>query len=71
MPDLDLAQLLAVARKTAVSAGDLIHEKWQQPRQTSSKGFRDLVTDADLAAQRLARRRKCLSAHRRRRHLGH
>jgi myo-inositol-1(or 4)-monophosphatase len=53
MPDLDLAQLLAVARKTAVSAGDLIHEKWQQPRQTSSKGFRDLVTDADLAAQRL------------------
>jgi myo-inositol-1(or 4)-monophosphatase len=53
MPDLDLAQLLAVARETAVSAGDLVRKKLDQPRQTSSKGFRDLVTDADLAAQRL------------------
>jgi myo-inositol-1(or 4)-monophosphatase len=53
MSHSDLTQLLAVARETAVSAGNLIHEKWQQPRQTSSKGFRDLVTDADLAAQRL------------------
>jgi myo-inositol-1(or 4)-monophosphatase len=53
MPNSDLTQLLAVACETAVSAGNLIHEKWQQPRQTTSKGFRDLVTDADLAAQRL------------------
>jgi myo-inositol-1(or 4)-monophosphatase len=53
MSHIDLTQLLAVARETAVSAGNLIHEKWEQPRQTSSKGFRDLVTDADLAAQQL------------------
>ncbi len=57
MPDLDLDQLLAVARATAVAAGDLIREKLDQPRQTSSKGFRDLVTDADLATQRLITRR--------------
>jgi myo-inositol-1(or 4)-monophosphatase len=53
MPTIDLDRLLAVARETAVSAGNLIREKWEQPRQTHSKGFRDLVTDADLAAQRL------------------
>jgi myo-inositol-1(or 4)-monophosphatase len=53
MPDLDLAHLLAVARETAVSAGNLVREKLDQPRQTRNKGFRDLVTDADLAAQRL------------------
>jgi fructose-1,6-bisphosphatase/inositol monophosphatase family enzyme len=75
-----------MARETAVSAGDLIHEKWHQPRQTSSKGFRDLVTDADLAAQQLitnriqqafpsarlpARRRKYRPAHRRGGYVGY
>lgn len=53
MPIIDFDQLLTIARETAVSAGTLIHDKLNQPRQTSSKGFRDLVTDADLAAQRL------------------
>jgi len=53
MPDLDLAHLLAVAQETAVSAGNLVCKKFGQPRRTTNKGFRDLVTDADLAAQRL------------------
>jgi len=43
--------LWETARKTAVSAGNLILEKWSQPRQISEKSYRDFVTDADLAAQ--------------------
>lgn len=53
MPQIDLTQLLTVAQETAVSAGNLVREKFGQPRRTTNKGFRDLVTDADLAAQRL------------------
>jgi fructose-1,6-bisphosphatase/inositol monophosphatase family enzyme len=53
MSHIDLTQLLAVAQETTVAAGDLIRQKWDQPRQTCSKGFRALVTNADLAAQRL------------------
>ena len=48
-----LPELLKVARNTAVSAGQLAQEKWYEPRQIESKGFRDLVTDVDLAAQQL------------------
>lgn len=36
-----------------MQAGELLREKWQEPRQISEKGFRDLVTDADLASQAL------------------
>lgn len=39
------------ACQTAVSAGQLLRQKWEQPRQLTSKGFRDIVTDADIAAQ--------------------
>ena len=48
-----LPQLLKVARDTAVSAGHLAQEKWYTPREVQSKGFRDLVTDVDVAAQKL------------------
>jgi myo-inositol-1(or 4)-monophosphatase len=42
-----------VACQTAVAAGQLLEQKWRQPRQLTSKGFRDIVTDADIAAQTL------------------
>lgn len=53
MTTIDLEKLLAVAEQTAVSAATLLREKWLQPRQLTAKGFRDLVTDADFASQKL------------------
>ncbi|MBK8906042.1 MAG: inositol monophosphatase [Anaerolineaceae bacterium] len=47
----ELNELRQVACDTAVSAGKLAREMWSQPRQISHKGFRDLVTDADIATQ--------------------
>jgi len=44
-------ELLVMAQETAVSAGHIIRTNFHQPRQVSSKGFRDLVTDTDFAAQ--------------------
>jgi len=44
-------ELLRIARETAVAAGAIIRTNFYQPHQVSSKGFRDLVTDADFAAQ--------------------
>ncbi|MCP4425514.1 MAG: hypothetical protein GY803_13555, partial [Chloroflexi bacterium] len=51
--DADIMELLGAARETAVSAGNLIRQKWSQPRQIKNKGFRDVVTDTDIAAQQL------------------
>ncbi len=48
-----LLELLRVARETAVSAGQFAKEKFDQPRTVESKGFRDLVTDVDIAVQKL------------------
>ncbi|HFE65957.1 MAG TPA: inositol monophosphatase [Chloroflexi bacterium] len=48
-----VSELLEVAQGTAVAAGHLACEKWYQPREINSKGFRDLVTDADFAVQKL------------------
>lgn len=45
--------LLETARETAVRAGALVREQWTQPRHVTHKGFRDLLTDADLASQKL------------------
>jgi myo-inositol-1(or 4)-monophosphatase len=45
------AQLLKVARKAALAAGEKARALFNLPRQISSKGPRDVVTDADLAAQ--------------------
>lgn len=44
-------QLLAVAREAALAAGEEARRMFSQPRQITSKGPRDVVTDADLAAQ--------------------
>ncbi|MCB8943456.1 MAG: inositol monophosphatase [Ardenticatenaceae bacterium] len=53
MTIIDLEKLLAVGMETAVLAADLTREKFLQPRQLRSKGFRDIVTDADIAAQKV------------------
>lgn len=45
--------LLSTARQVAYKTGELIRSKWNQPRTIKSKGFRDLVTDTDVAAQKL------------------
>ncbi len=44
-------ELLSVAKEAAAAAGEVAREKFTQPLRVSSKGFRDYVTDADLAAQ--------------------
>ncbi len=51
--DIDPKLLRSIAEQAATQAGHLIKEIWSQPRQISSKGFRDIVTDADLASQSL------------------
>ncbi len=43
----------AAAAEVACQAGRLLREKFTQPRQIQLKGVRDLVTDADFAAQKL------------------
>ncbi len=49
--DMNNEELLAVAKEAAAAAGAVAREKFYQPLRVSSKGFRDYVTDADLAAQ--------------------
>ncbi len=39
------------AEYAATEAGHLLRRKWAEPPLVSHKGFRDLVTDADLAVQ--------------------
>jgi len=48
-----LQKWLIVAEQAARQAGELVQQKLQQPLELKSKGFRDLVTDSDLAAQQL------------------
>jgi myo-inositol-1(or 4)-monophosphatase len=47
----DPGLLRKAAEEAAAAAGGLVRQKWDQPRQLKSKGFRDIVTDADTAAQ--------------------
>lgn len=47
------AELLTTAETVALSAGKLLRRLWEEPRQLTRKGFRDIVTDADFASQRL------------------
>lgn len=42
-----------VAESTAVEAGALIRQMLTKPLHVTTKGYRDLVTDADIAAQKL------------------
>lgn len=43
--------LLSTAIQAAQIAGEVLREKFTHARATTSKGFRDIVTDADVAAQ--------------------
>jgi myo-inositol-1(or 4)-monophosphatase len=52
MTDLiNTARLLSVAKKAALAAGEQARSMFSGPLDVTSKGFRDVVTDADLAAQ--------------------
>ena len=44
---------LKTAEAAARKAGALLREQWQQPRRLEKKGFRDWVTDADFASQKM------------------
>lgn len=50
------SNLLEVAQHTAVAAGKEAQRLLDQPRKIFSKGFRDLVTDADVTAQNIITR---------------
>lgn len=47
----DISKLVEVAEEAAVVAGNVAHEIISQPRRIEMKGFRDIVTDADLSVQ--------------------
>ncbi|MDJ0754045.1 MAG: inositol monophosphatase family protein [Ardenticatenaceae bacterium] len=47
------AEILKVAENVALSSGKLLRRLWEEPRELTRKGFRDIVTDADFASQRL------------------
>lgn len=51
MTTLDTKDLLPIAKAAAVAGGKLARDKFDRPLQISQKGFRDLVTDADIAVQ--------------------
>src|SRR5512134_1893698 len=46
-----IEQLQRMARQASFRAGQVLSEKYGQPRKIKAKGPRDLVTDADTAAQ--------------------
>ena len=48
-----IEDLLLTAVSITRSAGHLAKEMWSQPLELTSKGFRDIVTDADIAVQKL------------------
>jgi myo-inositol-1(or 4)-monophosphatase len=50
---INTAGLLSVAKKAARAAGEQARSMLSGPLNVTSKGFRDVVTDADLAAQTL------------------
>ncbi|MBN1310389.1 MAG: inositol monophosphatase [Anaerolineae bacterium] len=49
--DALIEQLQRMARRAALRAGMVLCEKYAQPRKVKAKGLRDIVTDADSAAQ--------------------
>lgn len=51
MDQPQLTTLLETARLAAKEAGKLLRERWREPRTLTQKGFRDWVTDADMASQ--------------------
>ncbi len=51
-----MSHRLSVAIRAARAAGQVLAQKFNAPRQITSKGKRDIVTDADYAADRAVRR---------------
>jgi myo-inositol-1(or 4)-monophosphatase len=49
--NIDVNLLQNTAERAAYLAGNLVREMWQTPLQIKSKGYRDIVTDADYASQ--------------------
>ncbi len=54
-PTQELDAIATTAQLAALEAGSLLRQKWSRPPLVSRKGFRDLVTDADLAVQECIR----------------
>lgn len=50
--DYELNELLETAESAATAAGRLVRELISKPLQLKSKGFRDIVTNADISAQK-------------------
>ncbi len=46
-----MTDFLAVVQSAALAAGKVLREKYPQARNIQAKGVRDIVTDADFAAQ--------------------
>lgn len=44
-----------IGLRAALAAGRVLQRKFYEPREVRSKGYRDIVTDADFAADRVAR----------------
>lgn len=53
MNEINPNELLLVAREAAHAAGQLAKQKFYQPIAVANKGYRDYVTEVDIAAQRL------------------
>lgn len=49
-------QRLEIAKRAARAAGKVLRSKFNDAREIRSKGKRDIVTDADYAAERVARK---------------
>lgn len=48
---INTVELKNLAEQAALQAGELLRRKWNEPRRIDSKGYRDVVTDADYASQ--------------------
>jgi myo-inositol-1(or 4)-monophosphatase len=44
---------LSIAISAATAAGNILRRKFREAREVKSKGWRDIVTDADFAAQKI------------------
>lgn len=53
MQDDQIVELLKVAEEAARAAGVLLRDTWREPKTVVEKGFRDWVTDVDVAAQEM------------------
>jgi myo-inositol-1(or 4)-monophosphatase len=49
---MDLAPVLRTAVRAAFAGADVLRSRWKQHRSISAKGPNDLVTDADIAAEK-------------------